>query len=39
LSKTLGRSAGAISNVLAKAAASGEVVLTSEHPRRYAAAG
>jgi DNA-binding MarR family transcriptional regulator len=38
LSKVLGRSAGAISNLLAKAAAAGEVVQTSEHPRRYAAA-
>jgi predicted ArsR family transcriptional regulator len=37
LSKTLGHSAGAISNVLAKLTGSGELVQTSDHPRRYAA--
>lgn len=37
LSKVLEHSAGAISNALVKLADGGEVVQTSEHPRRYAA--
>lgn len=37
LSKVLGHSAGAISNVLVKLAVGGEVVETSDRPRRYAA--
>ena len=37
LSKVLEHSAGAISNALVKLADAGQVVQTSEHPRRYAA--
>jgi hypothetical protein len=36
LSKVLERSAGAISNALVKLVHAGEVVQTSDHPRRYA---
>lgn len=36
LSKVLGHSAGAISNALVKLVDTGDVVQTSEHPRRYA---
>ncbi len=39
LSRVLGHSAGAIGNALEKAAAAGEVALTSDHPRRYSAVG
>ncbi len=37
LSKMLGHSAGAISNVLVKLAIGGEVVQTSDHPRHFSA--
>jgi hypothetical protein len=37
LSKMLGHSVGAISNVLVKLAVGGEVVQASDHRRRYAA--
>ena len=37
LSRALGHSAGAIGNALVKLADAGQVVRTSDHPRRYAA--